>query len=272
MSFGPSPWPQRSWDARAAANFMAGGLGSGLVVALALGGATGGPFALGAALVAGGLLAVWAEIGRPLRALNVFRHPGRSWMTREALAAVVLLPAALAAAAGAGGGALRALAAAAALAFVVCQGRILTAAKGIPAWREPLTAPLVVFTGLAEGAALALLLTRVDAATLAWLGVTLVARHALWRAWRRRLRVDPRAAARIDGAGRAFNGSTLLALAGCVAWSIAPAAPALAPLTGAAALLALAGGQWFKAVLVLRAGFNQGFALPHLPVRGARRG
>ena len=32
--------------------------------------------------------------------------------------------------------------------------------------------------------------------------------------------------------------------------------------------IAFAGGQWFKLTLVTRAGYNQGFAIPHLPVRG----
>jgi phenylacetyl-CoA:acceptor oxidoreductase subunit 2 len=38
-----------------------------------------------------------------------------------------------------------------------------------------------------------------------------------------------------------------------------------------AGLVALAGGLWFKYTLVTRAGFNQGYALPHLPVRGVPR-
>ena len=38
MSFGPKPWHQQSWDARAAANFMAGGAGSGLIFFTALAG------------------------------------------------------------------------------------------------------------------------------------------------------------------------------------------------------------------------------------------
>ena len=38
-----------------------------------------------------------------------------------------------------------------------------------------------------------------------------------------------------------------------------------------AGVLALAGGAWFKFVLITRVAFNQGFALPHLPVRGVRR-
>ncbi len=43
---------------------------------------------------------------------------------------------------------------------------------------------------------------------------------------------------------------------------------ALCVATGLAALLA---GSWLKFVIVTRAGFNQGFALPHLPVRGVAR-
>ena len=39
----------------------------------------------------------------------------------------------------------------------------------------------------------------------------------------------------------------------------------------AAGLMALAGGAAFKFMLITRAAYNQGFALPHLPVRGARR-
>ena len=36
MSFGPKPWQQLHWDARAAANFMLGGTGAGLLVAWAV--------------------------------------------------------------------------------------------------------------------------------------------------------------------------------------------------------------------------------------------
>jgi phenylacetyl-CoA:acceptor oxidoreductase subunit 2 len=42
------------------------------------------------------------------------------------------------------------------------------------------------------------------------------------------------------------------------------------PLAALAGLAAVVSGAWVKATLVLRAGFNQGFALPHMPVRGAR--
>jgi len=36
MSFGPKAWQQLHWDERAAANFMLGGAGAGLMIAAAL--------------------------------------------------------------------------------------------------------------------------------------------------------------------------------------------------------------------------------------------
>ncbi|MDO8419889.1 MAG: DmsC/YnfH family molybdoenzyme membrane anchor subunit [Rubrivivax sp.] len=277
MSFGPNPWHQQSWDGRAAANFMCGGAGSGLIVFAALAG--GPPWALlvGAALVGLGLLSVFSEIGRPLRAMNVIRHPGRSWMTREALVAPLLF-AAVAAAWFAGRPAawLLALTTLAALAFVYCQGRMLQAAKGIPAWREPLTVPLVVATGLAEGGGLWLVLASAagPAATMPWLAfaLALMARLALWLAWRRRLRAAPRALAAIDRAGHVFKAATLLPLALAVVVASSPLSPAaLLALQVVAGALAFAGGLWFKFTLVTRGAYNQGFALTRLPVRGVRR-
>ena len=166
---------QRAWDGRAAANFMAGGAGSGLVVATACGATLAGsarwPFVLGAAIVLIGLAAVWAEIGRPWRALNVFLHARTSWMTREALLAPLLLGLALAAALlPAIAAAAAPLAALAALAFVYCQARMLRAARGIPTWREPAIVPLIVATALVEGGAL-------------WLIASSAARWARWRGW-----------------------------------------------------------------------------------------
>ena len=88
MSYGPAPWQQKNWDWRAAGNFIGGGAGSGLIVFTALSGAQGlaltAAHAGGLALIGCGLLCVWLEIGRPLRALHVFFNPRTSWMTREA--------------------------------------------------------------------------------------------------------------------------------------------------------------------------------------------
>jgi phenylacetyl-CoA:acceptor oxidoreductase subunit 2 len=280
MSFGPNPWQQTNWDWRAAGNFIGGGAGSGLVVFALLSPAPHGLAAsvlllAGLALVAIGLSLVWLEIGRPLRAVHVFFNPFTSWMSRESFAAVLLFMAAGAAAAGVAAAAFPAVALA--LAFVYCQGRLLTAARGIPAWREPRLVPLLLATALAEGGGLYLCLAPWvgGAEPAVWLafGLVLVARAALWWSWRQRLSggVAPAALPAIDRAGR------FLLLAGSV---VPLAAIALAAVLGPSAadaalvfagLLALVAGARFKFDLVCRAGFNQGFALARLPVRGARR-
>lgn len=277
MSYGPNPWQQLHWDARAAVNFMTGGAGSGLIVFSALAGGPLWAWLIGAALIAAGLLSVAMEIGRPLRSLNVYINPRTSWMSREAIAALVLF----AGVAGVWFGVpmAPALAALAALVFVYCQGQMLRRAKGIQAWREPRIVPLVIATGLAEGGGLWLVTAGGDANWLVWalLGALLLARWALWRAWRARLAKAPRRALeQIDRAGSRFLAGTLLALAAVLPALVAPATAlggVLLPLAAwLAGLFALAGGWWFKFTLITRAAFNQGFAIPHLPVRGARRG
>lgn len=273
-SYGPNPWQQAHWDVRAAANFVCGGMGGGLVVAAALSGARGtalaAPMVAGTALVALGLASVFAELGRPLRAANVIRNPRTSWMSREALVAPLLVASALAAAFGLP--ALAPLAAALALVFVYCQGRMVHAAKGIPAWRAPLVPALFVATGLAEGFGLWWLVAAFSGAVappwlLAVFGLLVVARLALFRRYRRTLALAPRAAAALDRAGR------LLLWVGTAAPLAFGAAAAASP--GAAAWLAAAGGllaavagAHFKGTLMLAAGHNQGFAIAHLPVRG----
>jgi phenylacetyl-CoA:acceptor oxidoreductase subunit 2 len=281
MSYGPIPWQQTNWDWRAAGNFVCGGAGGGLIVFAALSGAQGLALTVlllgGMALVGAGLLCVWLELGRPLRALHVFFNPRTSWMTREAFAATLLMPVALAAAAGLPG--FKWLAAALALVFVYCQGRMLQAAKGIPAWREPLAVPLMVLTGLAEGGGLCLAARAADvpgqSMLFTLLGALVLARAAVWLAYRRRVTATaaPHALVAIDSAGRTlqFAGSLLpLALLALVASGAIGSALAT-PLLAVAGLLAAATGAWFKFTLVTRAGFNQGFALVHLPVRGVRR-
>jgi len=82
MSYGPAPWQQAHWDWRAAGNFIFGGAGAGLLVATPYAGAQGLANTLlvlaGMGLIGLGLLCVWLEIGRPLRAMNVMRRAGRS--------------------------------------------------------------------------------------------------------------------------------------------------------------------------------------------------
>ncbi|HSN33902.1 MAG TPA: hypothetical protein VLU41_14535 [Ideonella sp.] len=287
MTYGPNPWQQTAWDWRAAGNFMAGGAGSGLIVFAALSGLLGRPapvqLACGSALVAFGLLCVWFEIGRPWRALHVFFHPRRSWMSREAFVASLLVPCGVAAALGVPGAA--PLAALLALAFVYAQARILRAAKGIPAWRVPELTPLVVATGLAEGGGLFLFSSLphgTGSVPLALLAAGLFAtRWLLWRHYRLALKASaaPPALAALDAAARLLHWFGTLAPLALVALALVLAAlaggvlaggtPALA--AGVAGINALLAGVWFKFVLITRAAYNQGFALTALPVRGVAR-
>lgn len=279
MSYGPQPWQQTAWDWRAAGNFIGGGAGSGLVVFTALAGADGATaaalLAAGLALIGLGLACVWAELGRPLRALHVFFNPRTSWMTREAIAATALLPvgalAVLLAHAGAAGAAW--LPAPLAVAFIYCQSRMLQAARGIVAWREPRVVALLLATSFAEGAALFWLAHPWHGGGTPGLalvfGAALLARIAVWYAYRRRLddRIVPRAAATLDIAGGAlliFGTAVPLALLVAALSAGGAAGAAFAALAGLAAAMA---GAIVKFTLVTRAGFNQGFALRRLPVR-----
>jgi phenylacetyl-CoA:acceptor oxidoreductase 26-kDa subunit len=280
MSFGPAPWQQTNWDGRAAANFICGGSGAGLIVFAVLSGAVG--MALGAlllgglALVGSGLACVWLEIGRPRRALHVFFNPRTSWMSREAFVAALMFPVALGAAVALPG--CQWAAAALAAAFLYCQGRMLQAARGIPTWREPMLVPLIVTTGLAEGGGLFFLTAPLHEAgtqaLLALFGTLVLLRVLVWLAYRRRLAraAAPHANAALDRAGR------VLQVAGTLVPLVLIAAIALGAVSGAeiltvaaiAGLGAVIAGAYAKYAIVTRAGFNQGFALAHLPVRGAR--
>lgn len=270
MSYGPDPWRQAHWDWRAAGNYIGGGAGAGLLI---VGATAGGSRALTLAalmLVGAGLLSVWAEIGRPVRALNVFINPDTSWMSREAYAAAALMLTGLVALAWP---ALAMPAGLAAAAFLYCQGRILEAARGIPAWRTARIVPLILITGVVEGLGLALC-AMPDRRLAILLAVGVLARAALWRAYRREIDAGLVAAARaaLDRA------QTALVRYGTVLPLTAAAWPAVSGQGGAVsvALALLAGvsatatGAYLKHVLITRASFNQGFSLARLPVRDAR--
>lgn len=281
MSFGPNPWQQTSWDWRAAGNFIGGGAGTGLIVFTALSGAQGVAAAAlllaGLALVGLGLTCVWAELGRPLRALHVFFNARTSWMTRESIAATALFLTGAAAIAGAyyDVPGIAWAAAAVALAFVYCQSRMLQGARGIVAWREPRVVALLLATSLAEGAGLFWLAQPWHGQGGAWLAllfaVLLLARAGIWYAYRRRLtgKAAARALLALDRAAHVLLfGGTVLPLALLVAAFAMVTAPAA--LTALAGLAAAVAGAYLKFVLVTRAGYNQGFTLRELPVRGAR--
>ena len=263
MSFGPRPWQQTNWDWRAAANFMLGGTGAGLMIVLALvQNQMLYPVMLALLLIGGGLGAVWLEIGRKLRAIHVFFNPQTSWMTRESFAAVMLF--------GLGISflifnqtALIYIAAIAALAFLYCQARILRAAKGIPAWRAPQVMALIMTTGLAEGTGL-LMFMNSDSLALGLFAAAVIARAVAWSRYWTALK-QPGSRAVLESAGKALlQIGTLAPLALVLGAFFLPQAAVLA---GVAAILA---GWWLKFVLVTRAALNQGFALPQLPVRGTR--
>jgi len=249
---------QNYWDFRAALNFILGGAGAGLMVVLGFLQAP-SPYAiaLSLALIAAGLGAVWLETGRKLRALHVLFNPSTSWMTRESFAALLLFPLGLGSIFVPAG---LPFAAAAAAAFLYCQARILRASKGIPAWRAPEIVPLVLATGLAEGAGLCLLFSRQDL-LLALFSLALIARALAWNRYRAAVQ-----SAALEPAGKALLqvGTAVALLLVILATLYAREAALLA------AIAAIATGWWLKFALVRRAAAIQEFALPRLPVRGAR--
>jgi phenylacetyl-CoA:acceptor oxidoreductase subunit 2 len=268
------PRQQRNWDARAAANFICGGAGGGLLFATALASGHGEDLrplvVLALALVSIGLLAVWLEIGRPRRALNVYLNAATSWMTREAMTAPLLFAS----------GAVAALfnrpaafwvAGLLGLFYVYCQARMLHANKGIPAWRHASCVGMIVATGVAEGVGL-LCAGALVSPGLVFFGVLLAALLAMrFLAWRKYL-ASLRSTGVPVGTLSAFD-----AVDGRFVWlgHLVPAVlgvtaglaglPLLAVLAG---VLAVATGGWFKYTLVRRAAFTQGFALLRTPSRG----
>lgn len=277
MMTGTQPSRQRSWDPRAAANFICGGAGAGLIVFTVLSGARDAALTVsllaGAALIGTGLLCVWHELGRPLRALHVFLHPRTSWMTREAFVATLLFP--VTAVAAIGVVACAYAAAILAMAFIVCQAKMLQSARGIPAWREPLAATLLVATALVEGGGLWLALTpwlrTGSQALLASFGALVLVRMFVWLAYRRAVAdVSPRAAAALAGAGRVVQVAGTLVPLAAIALVAAGAATGSATLAAGAVagLFAALAGAYLKYVLVVHAGFTQGPVLARLPVRG----
>lgn len=274
------PRQQHNWDWRAASNFIAGGTGGGLLAFAAFASLWGTDvralLVAGMALIGIGLTCVWFEIGKPWRALNVYRHLATSWMTREAAVAPFVF-----------GSGVLALATGQSLfvlltgifgaCFVYAQARILAADKGIPAWRHPRCMPLVAATGFAEGASLLavavpFVIPQVAGQIAVAAGVLalLLVRVLLWRNYLRGLRGDGapegslRALSAIDGQFLKY-GNLLPAVLLLVGVLGAPLAGAALVLAG---LAAVASGWLVKYTLVRRAAYTQGFALPHLPVRG----
>jgi phenylacetyl-CoA:acceptor oxidoreductase subunit 2 len=297
---GVAPYRQTYWDWRAAGNFIFGGTGSGLLIISPLVAADGGPERLfvlvGLGFIAAGLGLVWLEIGKRLRAMNVFLHPHMSWMTRESYAAIGAFLSGFAAIVW-GGVVICLIAAVFACLFLYCQARILKASKGIPAWREPALMPVIGATGVAEGLAAGLILALVfaglpdginpvraldflsrgepfsgSAMRLAVSALSLVCllREVLWRRYKTRFeQAAPAEAVKV------YDRLQPYFLAANVAPSLFLALIVLAPVAGNLFLLlacfaGLAGGWSFKFSLITRACYTQGFAIPRRPARGPR--
>jgi phenylacetyl-CoA:acceptor oxidoreductase 26-kDa subunit len=290
LTLSGAPRLQRSWDSRAAGNFIGGGAGTGLLIAAAAGLVVGRPYfaagILAIALISFGLSLVWLEIGRPLRALNVFFHPQTSWMSREALLALPLL-----AFAGAAvtidqsvvplppqtrqlAVPLAFAAAALALAYLFCQARMLKASLGIPAWREPALQPVIMITGVAEGLGLFLFLALFAAPPPAWAvpaAITaLLARTATWEYYRLRLNASAPALTIVPLDRASIPLHTLGHALPAVLLVTALLVPDTAALVAIAGLALAAGGAWLKLIVVTRAAHTQGFSIPFAPVRGRK--
>lgn len=261
---------QAQWDLRAAGNFIGGGTGSGLILSAALAAPFGLPWMLplaaGVAFVALGLSLVWLEIGKPWRALNVFFHPQTSWMTREGILAAPLL---------ASGAAavfwdlpeLLALSAPLAAGFLYCQARILRASRAIPAWSHHRVVPLIVATALAEGTGAYLLIAGPVTLFVVLALVVGAGREAAREAYRKGLIADRAPEQTIAW----FTRPEVRVLQACRIAALALLAAGLAGFGTAAVIggvLALLTGWGLKIVMVTRAAFLRGQAIPRTPVRG----
>src|SRR6185369_4995425 len=113
-------------------------------------------------LVAGGLIASTAHLGRPERAWRAFSQWRTSWLSREGVMAVATaVPAGVLGVGWVGlesVDGLFAIAAALTVACAVftlyCTGMIYASLRTIRQWYQPLTAPIYVALGLASGAVL----------------------------------------------------------------------------------------------------------------------
>lgn len=298
---------QDNWDLRAVGNFALGGTSSGLLTLLGLivlggGGAMLPSFEvtfagislvfslyhLAAAMMGLGLLAVFLEINRPVRFLKVFLGYRTSWMSREAIVAVVfmgivalkLFEATPALGLLTTAGELSLIASLLGAAFLYCQARILRAAMGVPAWRAPVMTWMIVFSGLLEGLGLLVVAMWVGGfmfppdfgVVVPVVGMVLAAVNGLlWQRYMKHcadavpvetFRELSKHSLIIQIAGR---GAPLVLFAVVLALPVG-SAPTLLALAG---LAAIGGGWYWKVVVVWRASHFQNFHLKSVPLRGS---
>lgn len=112
-------------------------------------------------LVCVGFVTLVTEVGRPERAIHVFRNVCGSWMPVETLAATIfvfvttvdwIVPHPIS----------KCLAAGAALALMICQALIVHDSKAIAAWNVPIVPFLFMTSGFAKGSGLLLLISTVN--------------------------------------------------------------------------------------------------------------
>lgn len=165
-----------------------------------------------------------------------------------------------------------------ATAFLVCQAMILWRARGIPAWRHPLIPWMIGATGLFEGLGLLVLVflfqDRAELLSpLATVGALLAALNlGLWQAYRRSAKaqgippLSRQVLARIERLLLPAGQAAPLVL---FVLSMLIAGPAGSIALALAGLLAIAGGAYWKFMIVARASHQQGFAMPKMPHRGS---
>ncbi len=175
---------QNAWKLPALLNLTLGGMGAGyyLIALLAIlsPGAAGTQSLvqtavfklLGPLLVCIGLLSLTVEAGHPFKSIYLLTNLRHSWMSREALAALVfilaavldwLMPDAI----------LRGIAGLAALVFILAQGMIVWRASGVFTWSTPVVPWFFLTCALATGSGVMLVVGRVFG-TSAWVSLPLV--------------------------------------------------------------------------------------------------
>ncbi len=274
---GAAPWLQQHWDWRVTGNFIGGGTGAGLMAAVAVSALFGTPVlslvVLALVFIIVGLMLVWTELGRPLRAMNVIFHPQTSWMTREALLAGPLCVA-MAAAVWFDHSGLALLAALLGMGFLYCQARMLHGGKGIPAWAENRSVALIISTGLVEGTGLMVLVSAsLNPGVVGAMLALILLRAWIWHNYRRNL-VGSAPDRTIAVLGRYHSPFTIigmilpLVLVGG-GFMLPEISHILYPLAGLGALLS---GWLLKYVVINRAAYTQGYAIEHSPERSAGSG
>jgi len=274
------PWLQQHWDWRAAANFICGGSGSGMMLALAamatIEFVPDWLLLVPLGFIGAGLFFVWLETGRPFRApLNVFFNPWTSWMSRESIAAAVLFPVTLAAI-GLASDLFFFIAVLLAAVFLYCQARLIKASKGIPVWRNPAVVGFIIATGLTEGWSLLMMASppssppsSLNEMLAGGLVVLLITRLLMWRRYLKALQGNaPTAALKVlqkyNTAFILVSHTLPIAVIGVdMIWSGVSVYG-----LGAAGFFALIGGWVMKYILITKASWNQGYEIVHTPERG----